>query len=195
MKRSVDKKNKDLTVHEGMFATPAAPLQILFINQLRTIFWAETEIKKLLSASQTGMASSNVKSILHQLIDASSMRLTRLQYIFKVIGIPARGKRCYAVQGQVEEFSSVLAGGSDGPSRNAGIINLLQKMGHYQIASYKSLTVFAQNVGKREIQDLLELNLADVREYDKKLNMEFSINYEILVNEIKISSMIKKTLV
>lgn len=53
--------------------------------------------------------------------------------------------------------------------RDAGLILAAQKVEHYEIATYGTLKVFAENMGHQEVADLLNQTLENEKETDVAL--------------------------
>jgi ferritin-like metal-binding protein YciE len=72
-----------------------------------------------------------------------------------------------------------------GVVRDAGIISAGQKVEHYEIATYGTLSAFAKILGEDEAVSLLEETLNEEKEADQKLTevAESSINIEAAADD------------
>jgi len=62
--------------------------------------------------------------------------------------------------GLLEEADGIISDTDKGTMiRDAGLILAAQKVEHYEIATYGTLRVFAQNMGRADIADLLSETL------------------------------------
>jgi ferritin-like metal-binding protein YciE len=68
-------------------------LSKLFINQLREIIWAERLIMKAIPKIITNISSPNLISIMTDLEADTKEQIERLEKIFELINVYARGKK------------------------------------------------------------------------------------------------------
>ncbi len=73
--------------------------------------------------------------------DARSGR--RLEKLFKIIEEPARGKRCDAVEGLVDEGKEIMKDFRGSPAPDAGLLAAAQAVEHYEISRYGTLKTWA----------------------------------------------------
>jgi ferritin-like metal-binding protein YciE len=107
----------------------------------------------------------------------------RLEKVFSSIDTAARGKKCEAIEGLLEEGSEIVEDTkADTMVRDAGIIIACQKVEHYEIASYGSLVALAKKMGQDEIADQLHSILEEEKKTDALLTelAESEINEEAL---------------
>lgn len=90
------------------------------------------------------------------------------------------------MEGLAEEGKGVIEDTEDGSAtRDVGLIIAAQKVEHYEIATYGSLTQIAKVLGLNDIADILGQTLAEEKEADETLTMiaENDINYEAAEEE------------
>ena len=71
------------------------------------------------------------------------MHVGRLEEVFKLLGIAARGKTCEGMKGLIEEGQEVMEE-MEGTTLDAALIASAQKVEHYEIATYGTLATFAE---------------------------------------------------
>ena len=97
-------------------------------------------------------------------------QVKRVEEVFELLDMPARGKKCEAMEGLVKESQSVIEDTPKGTAvRDAGLIIAGQKVEHYEIAAYGSLVQLAKTMGENEIADLLQQTLDEEKETDQLL--------------------------
>jgi ferritin-like metal-binding protein YciE len=96
-------------------------------------------------------------------------QLVRLEQIARQLGIDPEGEPCLAMQGLIEEAQELLDQLEVGPLADAAIIGAAQKMEHYEIASYGTARILAQQAGQPTVADLLETTLKEEKAADAKL--------------------------
>lgn len=155
----------------------------LFIDELKDIYWAEKHLVSALRKISQGATSQELKDAIDNHLEETKTHVTRLEEIFDSFGMKAMAKKCYAMEGLIEEGNKILEDTEkDTMVRDAAIIIASQKIEHYEIASYGSLAELANKMGHSDAFDLLEMTLEEEKEADQNLTMiatEF-INEEAL---------------
>ena len=84
------------------------------------------------------------------------------------------------MEGLIKEANEIMESTAEGVVRDAGIILAGQKVEHYEIATYGTLTAFAKILGEDEAAELLLQTLNEEKEADEKLSevAEGSINLQ-----------------
>jgi ferritin-like metal-binding protein YciE len=90
--------------------------------------------------------------------------------VFELIDVPARGKKCEAMEGLIAEGAELLEEDADADVMDAGIIAAAQKVEHYEIASYGTLCTWARQLGLEDVHDLLGETLEEEKQTDLKLS-------------------------
>jgi ferritin-like metal-binding protein YciE len=93
----------------------------------------------------------------------------RLEAVAPELGIQLNGVPCYGVAGIVREEIGAIHSMGAGTARDLTIIRCVEKIEHYEIASYAMLISCARIAGEREAADLLERTLSDEEEVERKL--------------------------
>ena len=96
-------------------------------------------------------------------------QVKRLDRVFKIIGKPARGKTCEAIQGILAEGEEIIEEFKGSPALDAGLISSAQAVEHYEIARYGTLIAWADQLGLKDAVALLKQTLAEEEATDKKL--------------------------
>jgi ferritin-like metal-binding protein YciE len=97
-------------------------------------------------------------------------QVVRLERIFEILHEPIREKKCEAMEGLLKEAKNIAKGIQESPALDAAIIGALQKVEHYEMASYGTLRSFAKHLDcESEIADLLQETLDEEGAADKKL--------------------------
>jgi ferritin-like metal-binding protein YciE len=95
-------------------------------------------------------------------------QIERLDRIFEMLGKASSGKTCKGMHGLLEEGAETM-GETNGEVRDAAMICAAQKVEHYEMAAYGSVRTWAQQLGQKEIADLLQQTLDEEGETDHKL--------------------------
>jgi ferritin-like metal-binding protein YciE len=86
-----------------------------------------------------------------------------------MIGKPARGKTCDAINGIVDEGAEIMKEFKGAPALDAGLLASAQAVEHYEIARYGTLRTWAEELGHGDAAQLLEATLAEEKMTDKNL--------------------------
>lgn len=159
----------------------AKNLRELFITELRDIYWAENALLKAIPDSMENCTSEDLKDALENHLEVTHEQVERLNQVFDILGIERKGKKCEAMEGLIHEAEEIISDTNEGPIRDAGIISAMQKVEHYEIASYGTLCSFANFMGEDEIVSLLEQTLSEEKEADALLT-------DLAENKININS-------
>ena len=92
-------------------------------------------------------------------------QVSRLEKVFKIFGEQAKGKKCKAMEGLIEEGKEII----DEEEGDAALICGAQKVEHYEIATYGSLKSWAQQLDQQDAARLLEQTLNEEKATDDKL--------------------------
>jgi ferritin-like metal-binding protein YciE len=96
-------------------------------------------------------------------------QIERLQQVFELLGKPARGKTCEAIQGIIAEAEEIIDEFKGSVALDAGLISSAQAVEHYEIARYGTLKSWAGQLGLKEAIPLLDANLQEELETDELL--------------------------
>lgn len=95
--------------------------------------------------------------------------MKRLDQVFRLHGVDAKGVDCPAIDGIIEEAEDVAGEVDDKAVLDAAIIAAAQAVEHYEITRYGSLIAWATQLGRNDCASLLQRNLDEEKAADKKL--------------------------
>ncbi len=153
-------------------------LEKLFLDSLKDIYWAEKHLGKALTKMQKASTTTQLQDAISNHIIQTEEHVTRLEKVFEKMGEKTKGKKCEAMEGLIKEGSSAVEETENGSmTRDAAIIMSVQKVEHYEIATYGTLAQLAETMGRDDIADILNQTLTEEKETDELLT-------EIAVNRI-----------
>jgi ferritin-like metal-binding protein YciE len=144
-------------------------LNDLFLDTLKDIYYAEKQILKALPKMARAAQSEEGKAGFLQHRDETQAQVERLEQVFEMIGKPARGKTCEAIQGIIAEADEIMEEFKGTVALDAGLISSAQAVEHYEIARYGTLIAWAKQLGIKDAVPLLQATLAEEEATDKKL--------------------------
>lgn len=161
-------------------------LRGLFEKQLRELLWAENTMLKVLSGVILQTHSSDLVRALEKHRAETLSQVNRLEQLFSIAGIGIEEAEYEAVSCMIKEFEKLIYSTRGGGVRDAGIIALLQKMGHLEIACYGTMKAYAMALREEEAISLLEQTLQEEKDADHALTKiaESHINTEAADKEI-----------
>jgi ferritin-like metal-binding protein YciE len=144
-------------------------MEDLFVATLKDIYYAEKQILKALPGMIGKADNAELKKALETHLDETEGQVKRLEKVFKLVDVPARGKKCDAVEGIIDEAKEHMSEIKDERVLDAGIISSAQAVEHYEICRYGTLIEWANDLGHGEAAKLLEENLKEERHADTLL--------------------------
>jgi ferritin-like metal-binding protein YciE len=152
---------------ESSAVTPNGHLQELFVDELKDILGAEKQLLKGLKKLASSAAGDTLKKAFETHYTQTEGQIERLKQVFQSIGLTARGKKCKAMEGLLEEADEITESFEDQPQvLDAALISAAQKVEHYEIASYGCLVTYAKLMGYTEAEELLSATLAEEKDTD-----------------------------
>jgi ferritin-like metal-binding protein YciE len=145
-------------------------LEDLFLHLLKDVYYAEKQILKALPKMVKATETPELKKAFENHRKETEGQVERLEKVFKLLGKPARGVKCEAIIGLVEEGKEVMEEGEDASVIDAGLLAAQQAVEHYEIARYGTLVAWAEQLGHREAVPLLQATLKEEKATDALLS-------------------------
>ena len=145
-------------------------LDDLFLDTLKDIYYAEKQILKALPKMARASQSEEGKAAFLKHRDQTQGQIERLEQVFELIGKPARGKTCEAIQGILAEGEEIMEEFKGSVALDAGLISSAQAVEHYEIARYGTLKNWAGQLGLKDAVALLDATLQEEVETDQLLS-------------------------
>lgn len=144
-------------------------LEDLFVHELKDIYNAEKQLVKALPKMARGATSEKLREGFEEHLEETKGQVDRLDRVFRSLEVAARGTKCEAMEGLIEEGGEILEEDFDDDVRDAALIAAAQKVEHYEIATYGTLVSYARLLGHRDAEKLLQVTLDEEKETDRKL--------------------------
>lgn len=144
-------------------------LKDLYVDQLRDLYSAETQLISALPKMAQAASSSTLKTAFQQHLDETRNQKQRLEQIFSEIGSRPDGKVCEAMAGLIEEGEEAIKATGDPVVKDAALIASAQRVEHYEMAGYGVVRTFADELGFKNAKSLLQKSLDEEGNADKKL--------------------------
>ena len=151
-------------------------LRETLIEELSGIYDAERQLTKALPKMAKAAENDELKAGFEKHLEETENHVERLDQVFEALGEKAKGKKCKAMKGLIEEGTERI----QDEAGDAALIAAAQKIEHYEIAGYGSLKSWAELLDEDEAVDLLEQTLQEEKATDDKLTelAESTINVQ-----------------
>jgi ferritin-like metal-binding protein YciE len=158
-------------------------LKDLYLEQLRDLFDAETQLIEALPKMAEAANSPDLKTAFTQHLGQTREHVTRLERVFSALGERPEGETCYGMKGLIKEGQEIIKAKGEPEVIDAGLIAAAQRVEHYEIAGYGTVRTYAETLGAEEAARMLEKTLQEEEEADDRLTelAESHINAEALL--------------
>jgi ferritin-like metal-binding protein YciE len=153
-------------------------LNELFHDTLKDIYYAEKQILKTLPKMAKAAQSEKLAAAFEKHQEETEGQIDRLEQIFELLGKPARGKRCDAIEGIIDEGKEIMQEYKGTSALDAGLLAAAQAVEHYEISRYGTLKAWAAKLNLPEAVRLLDQTLQEEKKTDQLLSRlaESSLN-------------------
>ncbi len=145
-------------------------LKDLYIEQLRDLYSAETQLISALPKMAQAASSSDLKQAFQDHLQETQHQKQRLEQIFQELGTSPQGETCQAMKGLITEGEGLINTNGDPKVKDAALIASAQRVEHYEMAGYGTVRTFANELGFDTAKSLLQQTLDEEGNADKKLN-------------------------
>jgi ferritin-like metal-binding protein YciE len=167
----------------SLFAPTFNNLRDLYVNELRDLYSAETQLIDALPKMAEAATSPDLKQAFSSHLHQTRIHAQRLEQILNARGEKATGETCAAMKGLISEGEDYVKAGGDDCVRDAGLIGAAQRVEHYEMAGYGTARALAIRLGESAAADTLGMTLEEEAAADKKLTSiaENQVNAEAAV--------------
>jgi ferritin-like metal-binding protein YciE len=153
----------------GFFSKDIGTMDDLFVHTLRDIYYAEKQILKALPEMIEKATDAQLKQAFQSHLGETENHVKRVEQVFKLHGVEAKGVDCPAIDGIIEEADEVAGEVEDRKVLNAALAAAAQAVEHYEIARYGTLIAWAKELGRSDCASVLQKNLDEEKAADRKL--------------------------
>lgn len=141
-----------------------------FVAEVADMLHAERQILSALPKMAQAATQPRLRSAIEEHHDETQEQIRRLERVFQFLSQKPHAEVCEGMKGILEEGREQMQKTPKGPVRDAMIIASCQKVEHYEIASYGTLTAWADELGEFEVVRLLEQSLDEEKNADRILS-------------------------
>ncbi len=146
-------------------------MEDLFIHELSDIYSAEKQLSKALPKMARACENPKLTEAFELHLEETMGQIERIDQMVEKLGVRLKRVKCAAMEGLVEEGKEIMDSVEKGPLRDAALIGGAQKVEHYEIASYGTLSALAKQLGYKDAIPLLQATLKEEKATDEKLTM------------------------
>src|ERR1700722_6279369 len=168
--RVATNRNQQEANSMGLFTKDIKTMDDLFVHTLRDIYYAENQIEKALPEMIEKATDPSLKQAFQAHLGETKNHVRRVEQVFKLRGIEAKGVDCPAIDGIIEEAEDIAGEVDDKRVLDAALIAAAQAVEHYEMTRYGTLVAWAKQLGHAEWASVLQQNLDEEKAADRKLN-------------------------
>src|ERR1700741_1152540 len=143
----------------GLFSKDIKTMDDLFVHTLRDIYYAEKQILKALPDMIEKASDAQLKQAFQSHLGETKNQVVRLEQVFKLHGVEAKGVDCPAIDGIIEETEEIVGEVDDKQVLNAALAAAAQAVEHYEMTRYGTLVAWAKQLGRENSASLLQQTL------------------------------------
>ncbi|WP_372622741.1 ferritin-like domain-containing protein [Falsiroseomonas sp.] len=136
---------------------------------LQDTYSAETQLLEALPEMAGAASTPSLRKAFEEHLAVTQRQVERLEKVAEMIGCDPDGEDCEAMEGLIAEAEEIMDEHDEGPVRDAALIAAAQKVEHYEIAAYGTLTAMAKACGMKEAAALLAETLKEEKDTDEAL--------------------------
>lgn len=140
-------------------------LREAFIETLKDAYDAEHQILKALPNVIEMIEDDGLRNTVEAHIKETQEHAKRLEQVFEILGESPKRKECKGMAGLIAEGEEAMAE----EEGDAALVLTLQKVEHYEIATYGALVSWAKLMDEEKAASILEKTLTEEIDTDEKL--------------------------
>jgi ferritin-like metal-binding protein YciE len=148
---------------------PRASLHDLYVEDLRDLYSAETQLLKALPRMAKAADARELRAVFEEHLEVTRGQVERLEGIFADLGEKPRGAKSVAMEGLIDRAREAIGRTSHPAVRDAALIGAGQRVEHHEMAGYECARTYARLLGYDDAAELLQEALDEEAEADVRL--------------------------
>lgn len=144
-----------LVVRKKNGNTEKANLLRFFDNELQDIYWAEKALEEAIPKIQSNANGAELIALLEEEITTTARNKEKIEGLFRYIGKEPRERKAAGMIGLINEADKLIKTTEKGAIRDAGLIDITQKMKQYEISSFGTLYTLAHTLKLENVTPVL----------------------------------------
>jgi ferritin-like metal-binding protein YciE len=162
-------RQKFESVHSCSMAKTISSLHEVFVDQLKDIYSAETQITKALPKLAKAATNPDLKKGFLSHLEQTKVHVERIKGICDVLKEKPTGKKCAATAGLVEEGQEAIEEDATPETKDVMLIAAARRVEHYEMSAYLSAIDAAKALGLSAAAKTLAVTLREEEATDAKL--------------------------
>jgi len=157
---------------------PDDSIEKLFTEQLKLIYYVEKNLLKTLQKVVKKSLGEVMQNSLIEHKQATEEHSIRIEKVFNLLNKKSQTRKSEAFLGLQEEMEEMINLTPENCiARDMAIITMIQKMEHYEIATYSGIVSMAKTFGFKQISSILQDTLDEEKDTDQQFNYLAEINF------------------
>jgi ferritin-like metal-binding protein YciE len=148
---------------------PRASLHDLFLEDLRDLYSAETQLVKALPRMVKAADARELRLAFEEHLEVTRGQVERLERVLAAFGEKPKGKKSAAMEGLIDRAREAIARDAPPAVRDAALIGAGQRIEHHEMAGYEAARTYARLLGYDDAADELQDALDEEAEADVRL--------------------------
>jgi ferritin-like metal-binding protein YciE len=144
-------------------------LHDLFVEQLRDLYNAETQVQLAYERWAEAAQSQELKQALTDRLEQAGRHTNRVQQVCNALGVNPAGEKCNGMEGLITEGDAFIEDSTASPVRDAGLIADAQRVEHYGVAGYGCARTYAEQLGHDAAAEALQQNIDESAAMDERM--------------------------
>lgn len=144
-------------------------LNHVFYDGLMDISSAEGQLLDVIPEILKKTSTKELREIILSHLNETKEESNTVSDLCKEFSLDPEGKHCIGMEGILEEGLLLIQENTPSKLLDLAIIGILQKIEHYEVASYGTAANYAQELGLSEAQDTLHRLMQEEKSADEKL--------------------------
>lgn len=141
----------------------------LLVDELKDLYSAEKQLTVALPKMQKGSSEPELSEAFSSHLAETRGQISRLEAIAEKMEIKLTGKKCKAMEELIAEGSEALEEDGDETIIDIGVTGAARRVEHYQMAGYQCAIALAEQLGMRDVVELLNQTLKEEVATDNKM--------------------------
>lgn len=141
----------------------------LLVEEMQDLYDAEKQLVKALPKMVKAASNPELSQAFASHLEETQGHVQRLEQAFELLGEKPKSKPCAAMKGLIQEAQETIQEDMPDALHDSAIICAAQKVEHYEMSGYGTLSAWAKKIGLDDVADLLDATLAEERAADDKL--------------------------
>ncbi len=143
-------------------------LDSLLVDGLKDLLDAERKLAEALPQMARMAVTPGLRKAFEDLIGHAEHHEARLREALQTLGASSLWKRCAAMECLIDSTLDLANDDAAGPVTDAALIGCAQKIVHYEIAAYRTVKTYAEEIGYDEVAGLIGQTLEDAHKADRR---------------------------